>query len=219
MTDVVVRLANSAIIPLINTLSGAFTSVLKAVADILNGVVSAALNGVAEIVRATGVAFEGMGRGIEMALNGVNAVLSTFADLIKSIADAVVAVVALVQGRSINYGHGYAHLFAKGGLVTGPGTSTSDSIPAMLSNGEFVISASSAREFGYENLDAINETGQLPSGNMVSDWASVIDNSFGQGNNGVSGKTINVYMNNNINNKLDAQEIGQMMMESIRRAA
>lgn len=35
---------------------------------------------------------------------------------------------------------------ATGGYITGPGTGTSDSIPAMLSNGEFVVNAKSAKE-------------------------------------------------------------------------
>lgn len=37
--------------------------------------------------------------------------------------------------------------FAKGGKVNGPGTGTSDSIPAMLSNGEFVMTAAATRMF------------------------------------------------------------------------
>jgi TP901 family phage tail tape measure protein len=46
---------------------------------------------------------------------------------------------------------------ATGGYVSGPGTRTSDSIPAMLSNGEFVVNAKSASSFGYGNLDRINK--------------------------------------------------------------
>lgn len=37
--------------------------------------------------------------------------------------------------------------FAKGGKVTGPGTGTSDSIPAMLSNGEYVMTAKATSMF------------------------------------------------------------------------
>lgn len=37
--------------------------------------------------------------------------------------------------------------YAEGGAIKGPGTGTSDSIPAMLSNGEFVINAKSAAKF------------------------------------------------------------------------
>ena len=46
--------------------------------------------------------------------------------------------------------------FAAGGYVTGPGTSTSDSIPARLSAGEYVINAASVKKVGVAFLDAIN---------------------------------------------------------------
>lgn len=46
--------------------------------------------------------------------------------------------------------------FATGGLVTGPGTSTSDSIPARLSHGEYVMNARSVSRLGVSFLDAIN---------------------------------------------------------------
>lgn len=45
---------------------------------------------------------------------------------------------------------------AEGGLVTGPGTSTSDSIPAMLSNREFVVNADAVQRIGVDTLHAIN---------------------------------------------------------------
>lgn len=45
---------------------------------------------------------------------------------------------------------------ATGGFIRGAGTSTSDSIPAMLSNGEFVIKASSVRKYGTGFLNAVN---------------------------------------------------------------
>ena len=51
---------------------------------------------------------------------------------------------------------------ATGGLVTGPGTSTSDSIPARLSNGEFVIRAASVRKFGSAFFKQLN-AGQMPA--------------------------------------------------------
>ena len=45
--------------------------------------------------------------------------------------------------------------FASGGYVSGIGTSTSDSIPAMLSNGEYVINAKATKQYA-PLLDAIN---------------------------------------------------------------
>lgn len=50
---------------------------------------------------------------------------------------------------------------ARGGYVSGQGTGTSDSIPAMLSNGEFVVNARSTSMFGGL-LNAINSVGQQP---------------------------------------------------------
>jgi len=40
----------------------------------------------------------------------------------------------------------------KGGKVKGPGTGTSDSIPARLSKGEFVTTAKATREIGAAKL-------------------------------------------------------------------
>lgn len=51
--------------------------------------------------------------------------------------------------------------FATGGYVAGPGTGTSDSIPAMLSNGEYVITSQAVNRIGRDNLDAIN-AGHVP---------------------------------------------------------
>jgi hypothetical protein len=51
--------------------------------------------------------------------------------------------------------------FNSGGFVSGPGTPTSDSIPAMLSDGEYVIKAASVNKFGKSFLDNIN-AGVLP---------------------------------------------------------
>jgi len=50
---------------------------------------------------------------------------------------------------------------AAGGLVRGPGTSTSDSIPALLSDGEFVVNARSTQLF-RPLLSAINATAGMP---------------------------------------------------------
>ena len=53
-------------------------------------------------------------------------------------------------------------IFAAGGSVIGKGTATSDSIPAMLSNGEYVVRASSVSKLGTGFLDYINQNGNIP---------------------------------------------------------
>lgn len=46
--------------------------------------------------------------------------------------------------------------FSGGGFVTGPGTGTSDSIPARLSAGEYVVRAAAVRRVGISALEALN---------------------------------------------------------------
>ena len=48
------------------------------------------------------------------------------------------------------------------GFVSGKGTATSDSIPARLSNGEYVLPADTVRAVGVEALDALRESTHQP---------------------------------------------------------
>ena len=62
-----------------------------------------------------------------------------------------------------SFGHaagGLVRGYASGGRVHGPGSGTSDSVPAMLSNGEYVVSAGAVNRVGVGTLNAINN-GQL----------------------------------------------------------
>lgn len=169
ITNAIINLTQNAVIPLINTLSGAFTNVLTTISSLINNTLKTALDGIANIVDKVGEGFTRMGGAIRTALDGVNGILSTFRDLIASIADAVVAVVALATGQSIDYGYGFAHISkaATGGRVMGIGTDTSDSNLYALSKGEYVIRAAAARQIGYDNLDELNKTGGL-SGSTVN---------------------------------------------------
>ncbi|MET8693638.1 phage tail tape measure protein [Streptomyces bauhiniae] len=53
-----------------------------------------------------------------------------------------------------------------GGAVSGPGTGTSDSIPALISNGEYVIKAASVRKYGVAMFDRLN-AGRYAGGGML----------------------------------------------------
>ena len=44
-----------------------------------------------------------------------------------------------------------------GGYISGPGSATSDSIPAMLSNGEYVIQAGAVSAYGLDFMNALNQ--------------------------------------------------------------
>lgn len=54
---------------------------------------------------------------------------------------------------------------ATGGLVTGPGTATSDSIAARLSNGEYVVKANAVQYYGVDFMNALNNM-SLQSGSL-----------------------------------------------------
>ncbi|MGW3024836.1 hypothetical protein [Streptomyces sp. NPDC001221] len=74
-------------------------------------------------------------------------------------AQARAAVSQSGSGRIFEYARGGpVHLAGGGvpGLVRGPGSGTSDSIPAMLSNGEYVVRAAAVSKYGLGFLDAVN---------------------------------------------------------------
>ena len=60
----------------------------------------------------------------------------------------------LGQVFHVNVSSGEHH--ASGGLINGPGTGTSDDIPAKLSNGEYVVRAAAVKQYGVGMLNAIN---------------------------------------------------------------
>ena len=64
-----------------------------------------------------------------------------------------------------------AATYNSGGKVRGPGTATSDSIPAMLSHGEYVIKASSVAKYGVKAMDDIN-AGRFASGGQVQKFST-----------------------------------------------
>ncbi|MCX5201041.1 hypothetical protein OG897_06140 [Streptomyces sp. NBC_00237] len=66
----------------------------------------------------------------------------------------------LASGGLVGYASGGLTGYPGGGAVRGPGTGTSDSILAMVSNGEYVIRARSVAKYGLDFLNALN-AGQL----------------------------------------------------------
>ena len=89
-------------------------------------------------------------------------VKNAFSNIGSNISDAAGSVWDSVTG---------AFGFATGGYISGAGTSTSDSIPARLSDGEFVVRAAAVRSVGVPALNHINQRGTLPgyaTGGLVS---------------------------------------------------
>lgn len=100
----------------------------------------------AQIAIETGVA---TAKGISAAMSvPFPANLAAIATTITTIISGMTSAISTVKGAK----------FATGGLVNGPGTGTSDSIPARLSNGESVINARSTAMFG-PLLSSLNQAG------------------------------------------------------------
>lgn len=123
------------------------------------------------------------------AFNGLSDSLVTFAQTGKlsftSLADSIIKdleriAVEIAVSQTLKYifgsfgggsigasvgtaaGTSVTHL-AEGGHVTGPGTSTSDSVPAMLSNGEFVVNAAATSQH-RQLLETLNGGGGSSAG-------------------------------------------------------
>lgn len=76
---------------------------------------------------------------------------------------ATAALQAMAASKFATFG------FATGGYIAGPGTGTSDSIPAFLSNGEYVLAADAVQNVGLPLLDAMNSgrAGHFATGGLV----------------------------------------------------
>jgi TP901 family phage tail tape measure protein len=83
--------------------------------------------------------------------------LVTYKDFMKSL----YGVIVYTSGPAGSSG---VMMRAQGGPVFGPGTGTSDSIPAMLSNGEYVVKAKAVRAYGLDFMNSINQ--MKPIGSM-----------------------------------------------------
>ena len=100
----------------------------------------------------------------EVALQQAQAIAGAVANAAKysipwllpvQIASSIAAVVAAIAQATQATDSAQTPKYASGGLVTGPGTGTSDSIPAMLSNGEAVMTAQAVNDWGAM-LSAMN---------------------------------------------------------------
>lgn len=150
-----------------------------------------AIQGAQQIIGALGDLAEAAGASAEMSAmlaiaesaaamgEALHKAFSTSATVWDGIAGAVAAIATITtiisQIKSLNSsasGEAAKYRYAEGGLITGPGTGTSDSIVARVSNGEAVMTAAAVADWGAV-LSAINvssggkaiDTSRLPSRN------------------------------------------------------
>ena len=110
------------------------------------------------------------------AVGGLGGAFSSAAAAAIAAAAQLQASAAASSNTGSNGGFGgIQNGMATGGRVYGPGSSTSDSVPTMLSAGEFVVKASSVNKYGTDFLNALNDgalsgTRRLSTGGSVDDY-------------------------------------------------
>lgn len=147
----------------------------------------------------------------------------SFGDAMKSILKQLIAqliqaaIYATIVAACTGGGGGFAARWSKafgkglatGGSVDGPGTGTSDSIPAMLSNGEYVLNAQAVDRLGVPFLNGLN-TGRLrgfASGGLVGS-GGVASYKAERGSNGGQVQSVNLSMNVSA---MDASSFGDFL--------
>lgn len=114
---------------------------------------------------------------------------------------------------------------ATGGYITGPGTGTSDSIPARLSNGEFVIRSEAVKRYGTNFLNAVNDgtfariytkVPRFAEGGLVKEATNNVGNNMAQSMGGVIGQHMSNTATFNVALVRDEQEAMASFMRSSR---
>ena len=121
----------------------------------------------------TGTSLMGAYNGIQSLITGTTkpaegAATTAVTAALTALATAATSASIALSAMSASGGFGFG-FFAKGGVVkaagggsiVGAGTGTSDSIPAMLSNGEYVLTAAAVNRLGLPFLDKLN-AGDFP---------------------------------------------------------
>lgn len=97
---------------------------------------------------------------LQSQLNSINSKTISVTTINKRVEQSVAAGAAPGAAKA-------AYNRAGGGPVYGAGTSTSDSIPAMLSNGEYVIRAAAVQKYGVHTFDRLNAA-RYATGGLVA---------------------------------------------------
>ena len=130
-----------------NTIASIFTGIGQAIGEAVSGGFKAVVNGILGF--------------IEGFINTPVNILNGFLDIINGAFGWLGVNLSHIDGVHL------PRLYT-GGIVEGIGTDTSDSNLYALSKGEYVINAASARQIGYENLERMNETGEVSGGDQYN---------------------------------------------------
>lgn len=95
--------------------------------------------------------------------DSIKSTLIGWFDWLSSAVNSALDSVSSLASKAASVFSGGGGGYASGGYISGPGTGTSDSIPAWLSNGEFVVRAAAVRRFGVDFFRKLNGMSLDPS--------------------------------------------------------
>ncbi len=121
----------------------------------------------------------------------------------------IASTVALSQGLALAG-------FADGGFVSGAGGPRSDSIPAMLSNGEFVVNAQATSRFRPQ-LEAMNNPANTQGGNNTTSSTAASPSAAQQEGQGNSTRIVNVLDPSLVGNFLTSASGEKVLVNVIER--
>ena len=213
VTDIITNVINF-ITNIIRGVADFIGNIFNTIANVIRGIVSGISNFIGGIVNGIRGFFEGLGNGIRNIFEGIKTVIgnifSTISGIIKAPINGIISgingVIGMINSITIpdwvpviggaHANIGYIPTLAQGGVTTGPTTAI------------------------------IGEAGQevvLPLQHNQDNWAGVLASTLTKEmerqDESITGRPINVYMTNEINNEMDAEDIGRKLMQSIRRAA
>lgn len=246
LTDAIIRLTQEALIPLIREvrdfLDWLFTKVESVVSKVKNTLKSMLdwisqniiepiknlFEGVWEkvteifdnisnsIKNALGGAINFIIGAIEGAINGVIKLINTFIEAVNAVSEHIGITLSPIGEVSFP-----RVAFAKGGIV--PGTSYyGDRVPALVNSGEMVITRAQQAAL-WNAIDSGELGGSAPTpNNSLDNIERVLANVFGdeyEDTVTADDRPLTVYMENNIDNSLDIDQVGNELLAQIRRVA
>lgn len=246
LTDAIIRLTQEALIPLIREvrdfLDWLFTKVESVVSKVKNTLKSMLdwidqniiepiknlFEGVWEkvteifdnisngIKNALGGAINFIIGAIEGAINGVIKLINTFIEAVNAVSEHIGITLSPIGEVSFPRVE-----FAKGGIV--PGTSYyGDRVPALVNSGEMVITRAQQAAL-WNAIDSGELGGGAPApNNSLDSIERILANAFGdeyEGTVTTDDRPLTVYMENNIDNSLDIDQVGNELLAQIRRVA
>lgn len=219
------------IIALVGALPDIITNIIKFLLDpetlmmLVNAAVQLFMGLVMAVPQILGALIGAFGELVGNLWNGITSMFGEFAanfgnfigDIFKGAINAVITFIEGFINLPIDTINGFLWIInqAFGWLGVDIGYIDRIQLPRLAQGG--VVDGATIAMIGEEGQEAV-----LPLDNNTDNWSGKLATVLAEKMNEedeITGKTINVYMTNEINSTLDAEEIGRTMIQSIRRYA